>query len=133
MFLLYINELGPDYKGQKQYEFIFGKDKNITVDEWFDIPSSGNSTPPDVNDIDIIGILKHSDLDLELIQNSDVFGVIDAVTGVIALGWEKFDLDNDYEETKRLVFNYGEELYSVSEKLEDQGLRLINEKVNFKL
>ena len=26
MYLIYINELGRDYKGQRQYEFIFGKE-----------------------------------------------------------------------------------------------------------
>ena len=132
MFLLYINELGADYKGQKQYEFIFGKNKDIQVDEWYNIPASGISTPPEVSDIDLIGLLKHSDLQLELIQNSDYFGVIDAVTDVIALGWERYD-EEEHSERARLSFRYGEELYIVTEKLEEHGLRLINEEVKYKL
>jgi len=30
MFLIYINELGKDYKGQRQYEFILVKVKTKT-------------------------------------------------------------------------------------------------------
>jgi len=102
MYLIYINELGRDYKGQRQYEFIFGKelisaysDKEILEleNEWFIIPSSGRSFPPQLGAIDLVGLLKNSDLELELVQNSDYFGMIDAVDGVVALGWEKYDME----------------------------------------
>jgi len=70
MYLVYINELGKDYKGQKQYEFIFSKrkDEEIIPDEWFMIPSSSKSVPPDLKFIDLVGLLKNSDLDLDLIK-----------------------------------------------------------------
>ena len=38
MYLIYINELGKDYKGQNQYEFIFGKDKLVEpLDQRIDV------------------------------------------------------------------------------------------------
>jgi hypothetical protein len=132
MYLLYINELGSDYKGQKQYEFIFGFHYDVLMEEWFLIPSSGRSVPPDIENINLVGLLKNSDLVLELVQNSDYFGVIDAVDEIVALGWEPFD---KYAEERpiRVAFNYGEPLESVTQKLSAKGLRLINEEIKYKL
>jgi hypothetical protein len=84
---------------------------------------------PDVEYIDLVGLLKNTDLDLELIQNSDYFGVIDAVDGVVALSWEKFDMDSEDE---RLTFKFGETLDNVTKKLKIRGYHLINEEIKFK-
>ena len=93
MRLIYINEIGVDYKHQKQYEFIFSENEEIDMEEWFTIPASSTSVSksPDIEYVNLVGLLKNTDLELELIQNSDYFGVIDAVHGIISLGWEKFD------------------------------------------
>jgi hypothetical protein len=141
MFLIYINELGRDYKGQRQYEFIFGKEiissysENEALElenDWFIIPSSGRSNPPKIGAIDLVGLLKNSDLELELVQNSDYFGMIDAVDGIVALGWEKFDLENN-EKFVRISFHFGETVESVTDKLIGRGLRLINDEIKYKL
>ena len=132
MRLIYINELGKDYKGERQYEFIFGNNIDNLEDEWFTIPSSGRSVPPQIDSIDLVGLLKNSDLELDLVQNSDYFGVIDSVDGIIALGWERFDIESD-ERQKRVSFYYGEGLESVTAKLASKGLRLINEEITYKL
>lgn len=132
MFLIYINELGKDYKGQRQYEFIFGKSKDVLEDEWFIIPSSGRSVPPELKNIDLVGLLKNSDLVLELVQNSDFFGVIDAVDGIVALGWEPFDMEAE-ERPERVSFHFGETVESVTTKLTTKGLRLINDEIKYKL
>ena len=128
MNLIYINEIGSDYKGQKQYEFIFSKLKEFDIEEWFVIPASisVNSKSPNVDYIDLVGLLKDSDIQLELIQNSDYFGVIDAVDGVIALGWEKFDMES---ENNRLFFRFGETIESVNRKIRERGYQLINEEI----
>jgi hypothetical protein len=127
MHLIYVNEIGQDYKGQKQYEFIFSDEFEIDMGEWFVIPAanSSQSKSPDIQYVDVVGLLKDSDLDLELIQNSDYFGVIDAVDGVISLAWEKFD----FEKTDRLSFKFGESIESVTKKLKQQGLVLINQEI----
>lgn len=131
MYLIYINELGKDYKGQHQYEFIFSKNKEVLEDEWFIIPSSGRSVPPSLETIDLVGLLKNSDIILELVQNSDFFGMIDAVDGIIALGWEPFDIELD-ERPERVSFHFGEPLYSVESKLESKSLELIIEEIKQK-
>jgi hypothetical protein len=128
MRLIYVNEIGADYKGQKQYEFIFSTSQEIDMDEWFVIPASASSRTksPDIEYIDLVGLLKNTDLDLELVQNSDYFGVIDAVDGVVALGWEKFDITND---SPRVTFKFGEAIESVNKKLKNKGFSLLTEEV----
>ena len=131
MHLIYVNEIGSDYKGQKQYEFIFSESYEIDMDEWFVIPASATSKTksPEVQYIDLVGTLKNTDLQLELVQDSDYFGVIDAVDGVIALAWEKFNFDSEDE---RLTFKFGESLESVTKKLKQREYLLIKEEIKFK-
>lgn len=131
MRLIYVNEIGSDYKGQKQYEFIFSKLSEFDIEEWFVIPASlsVNSKSPNVDYIDLVGLLKDSDIQLELIQNSDYFGVIDAVDGVVALAWEKFDMESENE---RLSFRFGESIDSVNKKIRQRGYQLINEEIKIR-
>jgi hypothetical protein len=131
MRLIYVNEIGSDYKGQRQYEFIFSESAEIDIEEWFDVPASSTMTSksPSIEYIDLVGLLKDTDLVLELIQNSDYFGVIDAVDGIIAMAWEKsnFDLESD-----RLFFRFGENIESVSKKLKSRGFSLEQQELKFK-
>jgi hypothetical protein len=131
MHLIYVNEIGSDYKGQNQYEFVFSETTEIDMGEWFVIPasSSSQSKSPDIEYVDVVGLLKNTDLQLELIQNSDYFGVIDAVDGVIAMAWEKFDFNNTEE---RLTFKFAEPLENVTKKLKSRGFVLLNEEIKFK-
>jgi hypothetical protein len=131
MNLIYVNEIGSDYKGQKQYEFIFSDSSEIDIDEWFVVPASATSKTksPDIEYVKLVGLLKNTDLDLELIQNSDYFGVIDAVDGVIALAWEKFDIE---VEVGRLTFKFGESLENVTKKLKQRSYILLKEEIKFK-
>lgn len=131
MKLIYINEIGVDYKNQKQYEFIFSESEELTNDEWFIIPASSSfgTKSPDVDYIDVVGLLKDSDIELELIQNSDYFGVIDAVDGVVSLAWEKYDNES---ENDRLYFRFGDSVESVSKKLKQRNYFLINQEIKFK-
>jgi hypothetical protein len=131
MHLIYVNEIGSDYKGQKQYEFIFSTSTEIDMDEWFKIPASSSfqSKSPDIEYVDLVGLLKNTDLLLELVQDSDYFGVIDAVDGVVAMAWEKFDFDSENE---RLTFKFGESLESVTKKLKLRDYSLLNEEIKLK-
>lgn len=127
MNLIYINEIGTDHKGNKQYEYIFSDSGEVYNDEWFVIPSSSSSYSkvPEAEYISLVGLLKDTDLELELVQDSDYFGLVDAVDGVIALGWESFDEESDIE---RLFFKFGDSLESVVSKLRNRGYNLLKEK-----
>lgn len=131
MHLIYVNEIGSDYKGQKQYEFVFSETAEIDMGDWFVIPASAcqRSKSPDIEYVDVVGLLKDTDLQLELIQNSDYFGVIDAVDGVISMAWEKFDFENTEE---RLTFKFGEPIENVTKKLKSRGFILLKEEIKLK-
>jgi hypothetical protein len=131
MHLIYVNEIGDDYKGQKQYEFIFSNSTEIDMEDWFVIPATSTSISksPNVEYIDVVGLLKNTDLYLELVQNSDYFGVIDAVDGVISLAWEKYDYNSNED---RLTFKFGESVESVTKKLKQRSYVLLKEEIKFK-
>ena len=117
MKLVYVNELGPNYKGDNIYEFIFSDLDDVWGEEWDAEPASGKPLPPNIEYIKKVGILRTSDIELVLVQNSDYFSVYDATDGVVSLSWEDANsvaiVDMKY---KRLVFQYGESVQSVEDK-----------------
>ncbi len=115
--------VGKDYKGNLIYEFIFSDTtNNIDGEQWDVFPASGRPEPPHDNFIKKVGRLE-SELNLEVIQNSDTFAVWDAIDGVIALAWENINAYDSYPE-KRLCFKFGETLEDVEEKLYENDLIL---------
>jgi hypothetical protein len=129
MNLIYINELGPNFRGDNIYEFIFSDVDDSYGEDWDIEPASGRPQPPKIEFIKKVGILKNSDIELELVQNSDFFCVYDAVDGVISLGWEKSDSDEIIVyKKKRLVFQYGESIENVESKLYERDVVLNWEK-----
>ncbi len=129
MNLVYVNELGPNFRGDNIYEFIFSDLDDVWGDEWDAEPASGKPSPPDINYIKKVGVLKNSEVVLNLIQNSDFFGVYDAVDGVIALAWERGDSDEILvSKKKRLVFQYGDSVEKVEDKLYERDIVLKWEK-----
>jgi hypothetical protein len=125
MNLIYINKVGKNHKGEFLYEFIFSDRIDIIEidgDNWDVNPANGKPEPPDLDYIDDVGILK-TKVELELIQNSDSFGMEDAKDGIIALAWS---IINDDEEDiyKRLVFSWGDTKNQVNDKLYERDLIL---------
>ena len=90
-YLIYVNGLGPDYKGNNLYEFIFSDDLDVWGDSWESNPANGYPSPPELKHIKKVGTLRNTDLKFELIQNSDFFNMSDAMDDVVALGWEVTD------------------------------------------
>jgi hypothetical protein len=129
MNLVYVNELGPNFRGDNIYEFIFSDVDDVWGEDWDVEPANGRPQPPNIDYIKKVGVLKNSEIELNLIQNSDFFGVYDAVDGVIALAWEKGDSDEILiNKRKRLVFQYGETIESVDDKLYERDIVLKWEK-----
>ena len=103
MNLVYVNELGPNYRGDNIYEFIFSDIDDVWGEDWDAEPAAGKPLPPNVEYIRKVGVLKNSEINLTLIQNSDFFGIYDAIEGVIALAWERSDSDD-------ILINYTKEM-----------------------
>jgi hypothetical protein len=128
-FLIYVNKVGKDYRGEFLYEFIFSDTiSNIDGEEWDTFPASGRPEPPHEHLIKKVGRLQ-SELILDVIQESDTFAVWDAVDGVIALSWENINNYDTYPDN-RLCFKFGDAIKDVETKLYEKDLILEYNKIN---
>lgn len=123
-YLIYVNGLGPNYKGDNIYEFIFSDTLKVWGEYWESKPCNQYPQPPELKYVKKVGVLKNTDVELELIQNSDFFSMMDAMDDIVALGWEKDE--SDYR--KRLVFRFGEEEDKIKDKLYERDIVLEFEK-----
>jgi len=126
--LVFVNELGPNFRGDNLYEFIFSDNEDVSGEDWESSPVGGNPQPPHIDYITKVGVLKNDKIKLNVIQSSDFFSFYDAVDKVIALSWE--DIENEYynEEDTRLVFHYGDSEEDVMTKLYERDIILTFEK-----
>jgi hypothetical protein len=122
--LIYVNGLGPNYKGDNLYEFIFSDSLDVWGEYWENKPSNGYPTPPELKYIKKVGVLRNTDIKLELIQDSDFFCMIDAMDDVVALAWEPEEVMGQ----KRLVFRFGQTEQEIKDKLYERDLILEFEK-----
>ena len=98
LYLIYINKIGTNFRGEHIFEFLFSDKTDLDWDEnWYEssVVTDKNDLTPDPSFIKLVGGLKTSELDLELIQNSGVFQIYNAVEGIVALGWEILKDDED--------------------------------------
>ena len=124
-YLIFVNGLGPNYKGDNLYEFIFSEDvEDVWGDSWENKPSNGYPLPPELKYIKKVGVLRNTDVKLDLIQNSDFFCMIDAIDDVVALAWEPDEVMGQ----KRLVFRFGQTEQEIKNKLYERDLILEFEK-----
>jgi hypothetical protein len=123
-YLIFVNGLGPNYKGDNLYEFIFSDDIDVWGESWESKPSNGYPGPPELKVIKKVGVLRNTDVKLELIQNSDFFCMIDAMDDVVALAWEPEEVMGQ----KRLVFRFGQKEQEIKDKLYERDLILEFEK-----
>lgn len=126
MYLIYINKVGTTFKGEHMFEFLFSTSIDWEWDEeWYQSSVINDTTDlaPDESIVKLIGSLKTNELDLDLVQESGVFDVYNAVEGIVALGWEKLVDGEDYPE-QRMVFKFGESKEMVDVKLLEMDLAL---------
>lgn len=124
-YLIYVNGLGPNYRGDNMYEFIFGENLDVWGEKWETKPASGYPEPPEIDYVRRVGTLRNTSMELELIQKSDYMGMTDAMEDIIALAWET---DESSENQIRLVFRFGETENKVIDKLYERDLILEYEK-----
>jgi hypothetical protein len=129
MFLIFVNELGPNYKGDNIYEFIFSDSvEDIWGEYWESKPSNGYPLPPNIEFIKKVGVLKNDKISLSVIQKSDYFSMIDAMDDVVALSWENESEFVNFNLDKRLVFRFGDSEEIVKNKLYERDIILEYEK-----
>ena len=128
-YLIYLNELGPNYKGDNIYEFIFSDSlEDVWGESWESNPANGYPQPPDLELISKVAVLKNDKLKFNVIQNSDYFSMIDCKDDIISLGWEIENEFVNYSINKRLSFRFGESEEIVKNKLSERDIVLEFEK-----
>ena len=126
MYLIYINRIGTTYKGEHIFEFLFSSSVEWEWDEsWYEssVMTDTRELSPDESIVKIVGTLKTDEFNIELVQEDGVRDIYNAVEGIIALGWEKLEEDEEIPE-KRRVFNFGDTKESVDEQLYEYDLAL---------
>jgi len=122
MDLCYIKYVGQDYKDNYIYQFLFSNDiTNVNGEGWDEQPAYGKPESP-LEYVEKVGTLT-SDLQLELLMDSNTFSMWDGVEGLIALGWEIIEDETEYN-YKRLYFTWAEDLSKVKDKLMSRGYSL---------
>lgn len=128
-YLIYVNELGPNYKGDNIYEFIFSNNlKDVWGENWDSKPCNGSPHPPDLEHIKKVGVLKNEVMSMTVIQNSDYFSMTDGIDKIIALAYENDSEYVDFDKQTRLVFTFGDTEETVKNKLYERDLVLDFEK-----
>ncbi len=123
LYLIYIHEVGFDYKDKYFYEFIFSDTViNIEGEGWDSYPASGNPSPPNPDVIKQVGKVE-LDNALFVAQNNEQFSMWDAIDGVIPLAWENIDGLEEYPEN-RIVFPFGIKLSDVNDRLYERDIRI---------
>jgi len=122
-YLIFVNEMGPNYLGNFMYEFIFGEDTvDVDGEEW---GYEGKAEPPHKEYIKSVGILENSKVNFKVIQKEESFTMYDAQEGIIGLAWESYEgMDEGFKSDKRLVFHYGEDETMVTDKLYARDMKL---------
>lgn len=126
MYLIYINRIGTTFKGEHIFEFLFSDSIDWEWDDsWYEssVMTETRELAPDENIIKLVGTLKTGLFDMELVQEDGVRDIYNAVEGIIALGWEKLEEDEEIPE-KRRVFKFGDTKESVDEQLYEYDLVL---------
>lgn len=126
MYLIYINRIGTTFKGEHIFEFLFSNSVEWEWDEtWYEssVMTDTRELSPNESIIKMVGTLKTDELDLELVQEDGVRDIYNAVEGIIALGWEKLEEEEEIPE-KRRVFNFGDTKESIDEQLYEYDLAL---------
>ncbi len=126
MYLIYINRIGTTFKGEHIFEFLFSDSVDWDWDDsWYEssVMTETRELSPDENIIKSVGTLKTNLFNMELVQEDGVRDIYNAVEGIIALGWEKLEEDEELVE-KRRVFKFGDTKESVDDQLYEYDLVL---------
>jgi len=126
MKLVYIHYVGKNFEREHIYEFLFVKDnvERVAGEDWDSRPANGNPQPP-IN-VDLVARFS-SKLFFEVIQESSVFSMQDAIDGLIAMAWEDLDV-SIYEDVdppvKKMFFKFGEAKEDIDLKFYERDLSL---------
>lgn len=123
LYLIFVNKVGDDWKGNHTYEFLFSDSlDDIDGEDWDNYPAAGHPLPPDSSLVNETAVLS-SELQFELLQNNTAFSMWDAIDGVVAIAWEDLTGYPTYPD-KRISFRFGDTLDKVEKTVYARDIRL---------
>ena len=118
LYLVYIEPIGLNFNNEWEYEFLFS-DSPDTVwgEDWAEqCPSACDSLRPADSMVSVVKRLSTM-IPFSTAQKNSCFSMQDCIDGIIALAWEDISDYDEYPEPFRIVFQFGERIDSVTEKL----------------
>lgn len=117
-------------KNENVFRFYFTNKDSIddVVGEGWSTICSNQVVRPYKKYIESTYIIQNRRLDMELLTENDYYTYNDGADGIIALGWEYSENETP---NKRLVFNFGDTLDEVENKLYSKEILLKKEKLKF--
>lgn len=121
--LVYIRLIGETSDTNFEYEFFFSKkpDNVWGVDWEYDIAGGLDCTTPEMSDIDEIIKVKTS-IPFITAQECMCYGMWHMVNNVICVAYEDISGYEEYPEPFRLVFSFGEDYDSISDKFSQREI-----------
>jgi hypothetical protein len=119
-YLAFVSRVGTTSNGEFVYNFFFTQDPEVVWGEdWNIVPSSiVPDLAPSMDTISLIGDVV-TDKDFLLARENSCFSMQDCIDGIIALLFTR-------PREEELILNFGEEMDSVKEKLNNIGLDFSN-------
>lgn len=120
MKLIYVNPIGKNYNDNYIYEFFFTEKDEITYnEEWYEnnpLFISKELMLPKIENYSEIKRLV-TDIPFSCAQQNSCFPFIYCIDGCISVCYENISEYENYPEPYRIVFQFGEDIDSVREKL----------------
>jgi hypothetical protein len=123
----FIKLIGEESDGDYRYEFIFTDNIDEFWGDNFEYKPAClvNSLMPYDNFITEVHVVKMK-IKLDLIQDSCCFGFQDCADGIVSLGWQNLDQEEEYPEDGRIFFRFGETLEDVKNKLAIKNVLMVD-------
>lgn len=121
--LIYVDSIGKNSDNKYEYEFFFSEDiKDIWGENWdCDYPNFGGDMKPYKECYSVIKRLI-TDIPFSCIQNNTCFSMQHCIDGCVSVCYENISNYEEYPEPYRIVFQFGEDIDSIIEKLQGREI-----------
>ena len=123
LYLIFVRLVGCDASGLNHYEFFFTTDPDtVWGEDWEQqCPSACGELLPEDSTYTVIKEVKCS-VTFGLAQDNSCFSMQDCIDHCICLCYEDISMLDEYPEPYRIVFEFGENIDSVENKLKGRDI-----------
>ena len=118
LHLVYVEPIGLNSHDLYEYDFLFSETPDIVwAEDWGDqCPAACGNMRPENEMISTIKRLT-TIIPLGVAQKNACFSMQDCIDGIVSLAWEDISEYEEYPEPIRLIFDFGEGIEDVEDKL----------------